>query len=198
MGDTILFLILAFVAIAAAAGMLLSRNAVHSALWLILNFGAVAVLYLVLNAPFIAMVQVTVYAGAIMVLFLFVIMLLGAERLGGVRFFGRQEILAGMLGIILLVALGAVLFGSGDSGSAGDAAAMIDAGPAAVGLSLYESYVFPFEITSILLLVAMIGSIVLTLRRRPGVRKQSIANQVNRTKADTLEIVKVPIGTGLP
>jgi NADH-quinone oxidoreductase subunit J len=167
MGDTILFLILAFVAIAAAAGMLLSRNAVHSALWLILNFGAVAVLYLILNAPFIAMVQVTVYAGAIMVLFLFVIMLLGAERLGGVRLFGRQEVLAGILGILLLVALGVVLLsGGGDGGTmAQNPGQTMDAGPAAVGLALFESYVFPFEVTSILLLVAMIGVVALRTRR---------------------------------
>lgn len=167
MGDTILFLILAFVAIAAAAGMLLSRNAVHSALWLILNLGAVAVLYLILNAPFIAMVQITVYAGAIMVLFLFVIMLLGAERLGGVRFFGRQEFLAGGLGIVLLIVLAVVLFGggSGSGAMADNPGRLMEAGPAAVGLSLYESYVFPFEVTSILLLVAMIGVVALRTRR---------------------------------
>ena len=77
------FILLAVVAVAAALGMLLSRNAIHSALYLVLNFMTVAVFYLVLNAPFIAMVQITVYAGAIVVLFLFVIMLLGAERLRG-------------------------------------------------------------------------------------------------------------------
>jgi NADH-quinone oxidoreductase subunit J len=165
MGDPILFLIIAGIAIAAAGGMLLSHNAVHSALWLILNLGAVAVLYLVLNAPFIAMVQITVYAGAIMVLFLFVIMLLGAERLGGARLAGPQEFLAGALGLVLLLVLGVVLFSGTDSSTAGNAAALIDAGPAAVGLSLYESYVFPFEVTSILLLVAMIGVVALRTRR---------------------------------
>lgn len=164
MGNTILFLILAMVAIAAAAGMLLSRNAVHSALWLIVNFGAVAVLYIVLNAPFIAMVQITVYAGAIMVLFLFVIMLLGAERLGAPRARSLHEPLAAVLGAVLVVALGWALF-NGGTGSSGGAAGLIDAGPAAVGLSLYESYVFPFEVTSILLLVAMIGVVVLRTRR---------------------------------
>jgi NADH-quinone oxidoreductase subunit J len=168
MGDTILFLILAVMAIAAAAGMLLSRNAVHSALWLILNFGTIAVLYLILNAPFIAMVQITVYAGAIMVLFLFVIMLLGAERLGGVRFFGRQEILAAGLGITLLGVLVFVLLSGGGGGSgpmADNPGQLMDAGPTAVGLTLYESYVFPFEVTSILLLAAMIGVVALRTRR---------------------------------
>jgi NADH-quinone oxidoreductase subunit J len=164
MGNTILFLILAVVAIAAAAGMLLSRNAVHSALWLIVNLAAVAVLYIVLNAPFIAMVQITVYAGAIMVLFLFVIMLLGAERLGRPRDRSLHEPLADFLGTVLVGALGWVLF-NGGAGSSGGTAGLIDAGPAAVGLSLYESYVFPFEVTSILLLVAMIGVVVLRTRR---------------------------------
>ena len=79
--DLILFIILAVVAIATAAGLLLSRNAVYAALFLVLNFATVAVFYLILNAPFIALTQVTVYAGAIMVLFLFVIMLLGGEKL---------------------------------------------------------------------------------------------------------------------
>src|SRR5512137_1374179 len=79
--NTLLFLTLAVIATAAALGMLFSRNAVYAALFLVLNFGSVAVLYLLLGAPFIAMAQVTVYAGAIMVLFLFVIMLLGADKM---------------------------------------------------------------------------------------------------------------------
>ena len=81
--DVIPFIILAAIAITAALAMVTSRNAVHAALFLVINFGAIATFYVVLNAPFLAMVQVAVYAGAIMVLFLFVIMLLGAERLGG-------------------------------------------------------------------------------------------------------------------
>ena len=85
MGSPILFIPLAVVAIVAAVLMVSSKNAVHSALWLVLNFSAIAILYVILNAPFIAMVQITVYAGAIMVLFLFVIMLLGAEQLRGMR-----------------------------------------------------------------------------------------------------------------
>jgi len=84
MGNPFVFIILAIIAIAAALGLLLSRNAVHSALYLVLNFVTIAIFYLILNAPFLAMVQVTVYAGAIVVLFLFVIMLLGAEQLRGI------------------------------------------------------------------------------------------------------------------
>ena len=99
----ILFLILSLIAIATAFGMLLSRNAVYSALFLVLNFITVAVFYLLLGAPFIAMAQITVYAGAIMVLFLFVIMLLGAESLPKAEVLPWQKPLAGMLAIALAV-----------------------------------------------------------------------------------------------
>src|SRR5512132_3051402 len=100
--DLILFFILALVAIGTAMGMLLSRNAVYSALFLVLNFVTVAVFYLLLGAPFIAMSQITVYAGAIMVLFLFVIMLLGAESLPQAEVLPWQRPLAILLGILLM------------------------------------------------------------------------------------------------
>jgi len=170
MGSFVLFILLAAIALGAAMGMVLSQNAVHSALFLILNMATLAVFYILLNAPFIAMVQVAVYAGAIMVLFLFVIMLLGAEQLrgvGGTR--GRWQLpLAALLGLGLVVAFGAAVL-SGNPAPGGVAEA-IDAGPVAVGLKLFEAYVFPFEVTSILLLVAMIG--VVALRAREDVKKR--------------------------
>src|SRR5687767_5542665 len=101
--NLILFLILALIAVATALGMLLSRNAIYSALFLVLNFVTVAVFYLLLGAPFIAMVQITVYAGAIMVLFLFVIMLLGAESLPETEVVPWQKPLAGLLAVALAV-----------------------------------------------------------------------------------------------
>src|SRR4026208_2624716 len=102
-GDLILFLVLALVAIATALGMLMSRNAIYSALFLVLNFITVAVFYLLLGAPFITMAQVTVYAGALMVLFLFVIMLLGAESMPQTQVLPWQRPLAGVLGVALAV-----------------------------------------------------------------------------------------------
>jgi NADH-quinone oxidoreductase subunit J len=167
MGNPILFIILAAVAIVAALLMVLSRNAVHSAMFLVLNFVTIAVLYIVLNAPFIAMVQVTVYAGAIMVLFLFVIMLLGAERLravGGGP--GWQLSLALLLALILIVAF-VYLLAQGDVPIASSTQGTLDSSPTNLGLRLFEAYVFPFEVTGILLLVAMIGVVVLG-----GVRKR--------------------------
>ena len=101
--DLILFLVLALVAIATALGMLLSRNTVYSALFLVLNFGTVAVFYLLLSAPFIAMSQISVYAGAIMVLFLFVIMLLGTEQLKPLQGLPWQRPLAFLLALVLIV-----------------------------------------------------------------------------------------------
>lgn len=169
MGNFIVFIFLAAIALAAAVGMVLSRNAVHSALFLILNMATLAVFYVVLNAPFIAMVQVAVYAGAIMVLFLFVIMLLGAEQLRGVAGGGSWQVpLALVLAAGLLVALGTAIVTENPTPSG--AAAPIAAGPVDVGLRLFEAYVLPFEVTSVLLLVAMVGVVV--LRSRADTRRK--------------------------
>jgi len=163
--DIVLFAILAVVAIASALGMLLSRDAVYSALSLILNFGTVAVFYLLLEAQFIALTQITVYAGAIMVLFLFVIMLLGAERLRTKSTLGWQQPLAIISGVVLLVMAVYVIFIRPDSlPEAGDVAAGFGS-PNSIGLLLFNEYLLPFEVTSILLLVAIVGAILLTLRR---------------------------------
>jgi NADH-quinone oxidoreductase subunit J len=162
--DIILLVILGAISIGSALGLLLSRNAIYAALFLVLNFGVGAVFYLILNAPFLAVIQVTVYAGAIMVLFLFVIMLLGAERLSpgenppGVQY---QRPLAIILGVALLVLAAVVLF-TRQPIAAASATPPVDSSPLAVGLTLYGPYVFPFEVVSILLLVAMIGAVVLT------------------------------------
>jgi NADH-quinone oxidoreductase subunit J len=166
----IAFVILAAIAVAAALGMLLSRNAVHSALYLVLNFVTVAVFYLVLNAPFIAMVQITVYAGAIVVLFLFVIMLLGAERLrgqsdvrGGERF---HRIAALVLSLGLIGTFGYLLLTGTAASSGVEAVAAIDASPQALGRTLFQSYVFPFEVTGILLLASIAGVVIFGHNRR--------------------------------
>jgi NADH-quinone oxidoreductase subunit J len=159
----LLFLVLALVAIASALGMLISRNAVYSALFLVLNFATVAVYFLLLNAPFIAVAQVSVYAGAIMVLFLFVIMLLGAERAAQAQSIPWQRPLAISLAIVLLLEAGFILLGQ--RGVVPMVTSELPSGfgsPAQVGTELFQNYLLPFEVTSVLLLVAMIGAIVLT------------------------------------
>lgn len=164
--DLLLFFSLAAIAVAAAIGMLLSRNAVYSALFLILNFATIAVFFLMLGAPFIAMAQVTVYAGAIMVLFLFVIMLLGAEQLGTEGRGGWQRPLALLLTLGLLAETGYLVFGRGDLVSMIQPAESGYASPQAVGELLFNEYLLPFEITSVLLLAAMVGVIVLTKEKK--------------------------------
>ena len=161
------FILLALVAIVTALGMLISRNAVYSALFLVLNFATVAVFYLLLGAPFIAITQVTVYAGAIMVLFLFVIMLLGTDELEDSDNLSWQRPLAIGLAVVLVVegiylmvsqnTLGLITSPSEGLGS-----------PQAIGDMLFSRYLLPFEATSILLLVAMVGAIVLAVKKKKG------------------------------
>jgi NADH-quinone oxidoreductase subunit J len=159
----LLFLILALVSIASALAMLISRNAIYSALFLVVNFATVAVFFLLLDAPFIAVAQVSVYTGAIMVLFLFVIMLLGAERAGPIQAIHWQRPLAIILAIILLLEAGYIIYTHRSLGTVVDKQIPLGFGsPAQVGTALFSSYLLPFEITSVLLLVAMIGAIVLT------------------------------------
>jgi len=160
--EALLFAVLALIAVASALGMLLSRNAVYSALFLIMNFATVAVFYLILSAPFIALVQVTVYAGAIMVLFLFVIMLLGAERTGRRETSRWVRPAAIILGSLLLVESTYVIFAYRGDPAAVKALAPSFGGAENIGEILFNRYLLPFEVTSILLLVAMVGAIVLT------------------------------------
>jgi len=159
----LLFLVLALVAIVSALGLLISRNAIYSALFLVLNFMTIAVFFLLLNAPFIAVAQVSVYTGAIMVLFLFVIMLLGAERAGQIQAIRWQIPLAIILGVVLLgeaiyiITIQRALLPAVSSPLPPDFGS-----PAQVGTVLFSEYLLPFEITSVLLLVGMVGAIVLT------------------------------------
>ncbi len=165
--ELITFVILAVVAVASAAGMLISRNAVYSALYLVLNFLTVAVFYLLLNAPFIALSQVAVYAGAIMVLFLFVIMLLGAEKLPGLARWQDAALPIG-LAAALAAALGVWFAGRAGLTAAVPAPVETFGDPRAVGVDLFVQYQLPFQVTAVLLLVAMIGAIILTKKEKGG------------------------------
>lgn len=160
MGSPILFFILALVSIASALGMLLSKNAIYSALFLILNFGTVAIFYMLLNAAFLAFVQVAVYAGAIMVLFLFVIMLLGAEQSEqAIRQTGWQLYLSVGLAVVLVTAVVAALItGYGR----GEPLVGIPITPQQLAINMFENYIFPFQVTAILLLIGVIGLFVMS------------------------------------
>jgi NADH-quinone oxidoreductase subunit J len=169
---TIVFLIIALIAVVAAIGLLTSTNAVHAALFLVINFTCIALFYLGLNAPFLAMVQITVYAGAIMVLFLFVIMLLGAESVQLGSTLRWQAPLAIVLVVALIVVSAFVLLSQQVSISLPSVAPIsadslaVDStysfGSAqAVGEVLFNRYLLPFEMTGVLLLVALVGAVVL-------------------------------------
>jgi NADH-quinone oxidoreductase subunit J len=168
--DLAVFLGSAVVTVATALGMLISRSAVYSALFLVLNFATVAMVYFLLGAPFIALAQVTVYAGAIMVLFLFVIMLLGADRAGAgpvPRAWQWQRVVAIGLGAVLAAETVYLIFSRGGMSSvAHSALAAGKGGPAEIGLALFRDYLLPFEVTSVLLLVAMVGAVVLSREER--------------------------------
>jgi NADH-quinone oxidoreductase subunit J len=165
--ELILFFILAAIAIATAIGMLLSRSAVYAALYLVVNFVSVAIFYLLLDAPFIALSQIAVYAGAIMVLFLFVIMLIGLENLPG-ELNWRQLAWPLAMGILLLVeGVFLVIQRVGRDVYIGQTGTALS-DPSLMAKVLFTDYVLPFQITAVLLLVAMIGAIVLSKREKPA------------------------------
>lgn len=166
--EFLMFFITAAIALVGGIAMLVSRNAVHSALFLLLNFGAIAVLFLMLQSPFLFTIQLTVYAGAIMVLFLFVVMLLGAERVEDTTDrLSWQRWLALGLGLVLLIqsVLVAVQV-TPDTPPADLARVEAISSPTLIGEVLFTTYLLPFEITGILLLVAIVGVVVLQQRSR--------------------------------
>jgi NADH-quinone oxidoreductase subunit J len=180
---TVLFLILALIAVVSALGMLTSTNAVHAALFLVTNFVCIALFYLGLNAPFLAMAQITVYAGAIMVLFLFVIMLLGAEQVSLRSTLRWHAPLAVILVVMLIAVAGVMAFSPAVENNLLSPLALEKAdaafgSPQAVGEALFSRYLLPFQMVGILLLVAMIGAVVLTREeqkpaRQPGPEESS-------------------------
>ncbi len=164
------FYLLAFVAVVASILVIAQRNPIYSVLLLIASFGALSGLYVMLEAPFAAVIQIIVYAGAIMVLFLFVVMLLNAPHEETEHDLRVHPLLrAGplgfgvMLAVVLMIELGVAAAATGGSGSFGTAAV---SSVAAIGRSLFTEYAFAFEVTSVLILVAMVGAVVLA-RREP-------------------------------
>lgn len=170
--ETILFVVIAIVIIGTALGMLLSRNAVYAALFLVVNFASVAILYLILGAPFIALAQVTVYAGAIMVLFLFVIMLLGGERISGKPVFPYQRWVAVVIGVVFLAEVAMFILAPNLNAPIMQTPSADFASPQALGMMLFTEYSLPFEITSVILLAALIGAIVLTRGEQRSIREE--------------------------
>jgi NADH-quinone oxidoreductase subunit J len=197
------FYLFAALTMVSAVMVILARNPVHAVLWLILAFFNAAGLFVLLGAEFLAMILVVVYVGAVAVLFLFVVMMLDVDFAALRAGFIRNAPLGVIIGAIVLAELVMVVgFRFAGVLPAGVAAAPAPApgsgitNTEAIGRILYrEPYVFFFETAGVILLVAMIGAIVLTLRHKVGVRRQDIGAQNARNPATAIEIVKVPSGS---
>jgi NADH-quinone oxidoreductase subunit J len=192
-----------FAAVTVAAGVMVisARNPVHSVLFLILAFFNAAGLFVLMGAEFIAMILVIVYVGAVAVLFLFVVMMLDINFAELRQGFLQYLPVGGLIGVVLLVEL-VLIFGSWAVSPtvrvAAPAASVESASNThALGQILYTEYVYVFEAAGMVLLVAMVGAIVLTLRSREGVRRQSAARQVFRTREQAVEVKKVQPGSGV-
>ena len=198
----IAFYLLATVAVVSGLLVVTARNPVHSVLWLILSFFSAAGLFVLLGAEFLAMLLVVVYVGAVAVLFLFVVMMLDVDfvrlREGYARYLPLAGIVAGVLLAEMIMVSITVVQGGAAKAAIGPVVATADAtNIEAIGRVLYTDYVYFFQAAGIVLLIAMIGAIVLTLRHRPGVRRQDLAVQANRERAKAVEVKSVTTGQGV-
>lgn len=198
---TLAFYLFALGVIAGGLGTVLSRNPVHSVLFLILSFFSAAGLFVLLGAEFIAMLLMIVYVGAVAVLFLFVVMMLDvdfAELKAGMA----QYLPVGLaIGVVLMMVLG-MAFGTwtaSDGAEAARAAVMPEGveNTDALGLVMYDQYFMIFQLAGLILFVAMIGAILLTLRHRAGIKRQNVLEQMWRDPATAIEMKDVKPGQGL-
>jgi NADH-quinone oxidoreductase subunit J len=193
----------AFSSVAVAAGVMVisARNPVHSVLFLILAFFNAAALFVLLGAEFLAMILIVVYVGAIAVLFLFVVMMLNINFVELRQGFLQYLPIGALIGLVLLAELvlvgGSWAFGPEMSGAMPTPEITDRTNTEALGDILYTQYIYLFQAAGIILLVAMVGAIVLTLRVRPDVRKQRPGNQIARKREEAVEIRKVKPGSGV-
>jgi NADH-quinone oxidoreductase subunit J len=195
------FYIFSAVLLGSAAAVVTSRNPVHAVLFLILAFFNAAALFLLAGAEFLAMILVIVYVGAVAVLFLFVVMMLDVDFVQLREGLQKYAPVGAAVGVVLFGELAAVLFGW--QIAPGATALRLSATPGdventrALGDVIYTDYILLFQISGLILLVAMIGAIVLTHRQRTGTKRQNITRQQERMVADTLEVLTVRSGAGI-
>ena len=197
MFEVLFFYLFAGIMLASAFMVVISKNPVHSVLFLILAFFNAAGLFVLIGAEFLAMLLVVVYVGAVAVLFLFVVMMLDinfAEMRAG---FQKYLPLGLIVGGILVFELVAAMYGDAFKGATLPEASEI-ANTTRLGGVLYTKYIYLFQVAGLILLVAMIGAISLTMRHRPGVRRQVVAQQNIRRRDETVEVVSVPVGKAPP
>jgi NADH-quinone oxidoreductase subunit J len=195
------FYLFSTIMIVSAFMVIAARNPVHSVLFLILAFVNASGLFILLNAEFLAMILVVVYVGAVAVLFLFVVMMLDVDFAELKQGFLQYLPLGSLIGLGMLMELILVLGGFAPSSAtlASAGTPIVDgvSNTQALGQVLYTKYVFLFEASSLVLLTAMIGAIVLTLRHKPDVKRQDIEAQNARTPADAIDMKKVPSRAGI-
>ena len=195
----IAFYLFATLTIASAVAVIFARNPVHSVLWLIVAFFNAAGLMLLVGAEFIAMLLVIVYVGAVAVLFLFVVMMLDIDfaqlRSGFTANLPFGIIIALVLLAEIIIAVSAWRAGPALSGR--EVAATTQPNIVALGQLLYSRYLFAFELAGLILLVAMVGAIVLTHRRRPDARGQKVARQIRRRPEDAVTLEQPQVGEGM-
>ena len=195
------FYVFAFVVMASAAMVVVSRNPVYSVLFLILAFFNAAALFVLIGAEFIAMILVIVYVGAVAVLFLFVVMMLDINLVELREGFLQYLPVGVLVGVVflaeLLLVVGAWVIGPGMPQAISSPIPATITNTEALGRVLYTQYVYYFQAAGLVLLVAMIGAIVLTLRHRPSVKRQNISDQVARTKETAMEVRQVRSGQGI-
>ena len=191
------------VLVAAALLVVLARNPVHSVLWLILSFLSAAGLFVLLGAEFVAMLLIIVYVGAVAVLFLFVVMMLDVDFAELKAGMAQYMPLALLIGVVLLIQLGLAYgtwaFSDGMDTRLGNPTPTIDQmhNTKALGMILYDHYLLVFQLAGLVLLVAMVGAIVLTLRHRVDVKRQNVLAQMYRDPAKAMELKDVKPGQGL-
>ena len=197
----IAFYVLAAVSVIAALRVVLASNPVHSVLWLITAFFSAAGLFVLMGAEFLAMLLVVVYVGAVAVLFLFVVMMLDVDfvrlREGFTRYMPFGAIVACVLLIEMILVSSAVAARGAGRDAPGVQAGGDVSNVEAIGRVLYTDYVYIFQAAGVVLLVAMIGAIVLTLRHKPHVKRQDIHTQVTRDRKKTLAMTKPATGAGV-
>lgn len=198
------FYLFAAVAVASGVMVIAARNPVHSVLFLILAFFNSAGLFVLMGAEFLAMILVVVYVGAVAVLFLFVVMMLDINFTQLREGFQRYLPVGALIGLVLLAELvligGSYALAPGMAEVAGAPMPAAETGltnTEALGHLIYTKYAYLFQAAGLILLVAMVGAIVLTLRKRPGVQRQNIARQHARTREQAIELKKVPTGKGI-
>jgi NADH-quinone oxidoreductase subunit J len=195
------FYLFAGICVASAFMVIAAKNPVHSVLYLILAFVNAAGLFVMLGAEFLAMILIVVYVGAVAVLFLFVVMMLDVDfaelKQGALQYLPIGMLIGGIFLAELLLVVGAWVIGPGVPQAITAPIAAKVPNIEAIGLVLYTRYVFFFEAAGMILLIAMVGAIVLTLQHRVRVRRQNVAEQVARTPATAMEVVKVRSGQGL-